>query len=159
MKLNLSRRAALAGLATIAPAAIALPTPGAAEPDRIFAAIDKHRAAARTFLTVVEEESELARTASGGKEAWFRRKPGDGRPTINAMRTAWQAEQDAAYHLLDVQPTSFAGVIALLRYVHAHEAEAGMDWPAQTSDGDVTVNFLALVCRHAAGALEAIETA
>jgi hypothetical protein len=58
--------------------------------------------------------------------------------------------------LLEVSPTSLKGLVALMRYAHAYEAQTN-SWPGEWSDDDGnTVDFLALLFRRCADALEAI---
>ncbi|KRR22281.1 hypothetical protein [Bradyrhizobium retamae] len=56
-----------------------------------------------------------------------------------ALDQAWGVEQDAAYELLKIDPTTPAGVIALLTYACDYdEATHGMGWPQDVRANDLS---------------------
>jgi hypothetical protein len=91
MSSDMNRRAILTGTATLP--VTALPAIGA-EPDPIFAAIESHRAARQRYSGSLEIED------------W------DG-PIVDE---AHDAARNTMLTLLDIMPTTLAGVAALLRY-------------------------------------------
>src|SRR5579862_110532 len=110
-----SRRAILAGIAAAPMAAvpaIALAT------DPIFAAIERHKAAFRA-------SQEAGRIQSGTIDL-------EGAAGYDVLCEAAQvasdaadeANEDAAYALLTVRPTTMTGVLALIRYVEEFNAGA-----------------------------------
>jgi hypothetical protein len=98
---GLSRRKALAGLAVLP---VALPAAAAAEPDPIFAVIERHRQLSELFTAAVDVSSRL----EGGPEF-------EAADAISAERN--QALMGHADALIRSIPTTMAGVIALARYV------------------------------------------
>ncbi|MEH2537076.1 MULTISPECIES: hypothetical protein [unclassified Bradyrhizobium] len=57
-----------------------------------------------------------------------------------ALDQAWGDEQDAAYELLKIDPTTPAGVIALLTYACDYDdATHGMGWPQDVWADDLFV--------------------
>jgi hypothetical protein len=122
--------------------------PAAAADDPIFKLIEAHKAAvaARDFALSVHTklENELPRDKRRssiyvGEENIF---DDDDPRWIDAERgisRAWDAETDAAVVIVNVRPTTMAGVIALLQY--ANEADIdGMEWPTDllSDDGETT---------------------
>jgi hypothetical protein len=105
MSKSTSRRAILAGLAA-APVA-AVPAVAAAAPDPVLAAIENHKRAL------------LASFVTGRLYCVTNRD--DHR---KADRESWQAMDRAGHALIDTQPTTAAGAVALLQYVvsvNSHE--------------------------------------
>jgi hypothetical protein len=103
MSTAMNRRAILAGAAALPTATIpAL----AAEPDPIFAAIEVHRAA---WAALEKGCSRLSDTSTPESEAEFDR--------LN------DAVEEAAGTLVDTQPTTMAGAVALLRYAAEYEGK------------------------------------
>jgi hypothetical protein len=106
----------------------AMSIPAFAEPDPIFAAIEAHRRADAAYCAACEADV----------------------PEI-AMDAAWAA----ADKLLNIRPTTVAGVAALLRYLYEFEKENPETFCGSETDDD----WPFLLCRRAAEALEAIEKA
>ena len=103
-----TRRAALTALAA-APLAAGLPAvTEAAEPDPIFAAIERHRELSESYTAAVDVSSDL----KAGPEF----KAAD---AITAERC--QALLDHAGTLVRSEPTTLTGVAALVRYVASLE--------------------------------------
>jgi hypothetical protein len=96
-----SRRAILAGAASLATIVPSLAIPAA--PDPIFAAIENHTAARTAFWvgppgeTDKEADERLERTGGAADEAFM--------------------------DFLETEPTTLAGCVAALRHVHQHVAE------------------------------------
>ena len=118
---NLSRRAILAGAASVPalalPATVALAATAAIDP--IYAAIAAHRTANFEFHddeNLVDEDHPQY-----DKE----------------MQGLSDAAEAAAVNLCDVQPTTIAGAIALLNYyaeVTVSHGATGEDWPVEMED-------------------------
>src|SRR5262245_47166190 len=103
MTSTLNRRAILCGATTIPALTIAGVAVGKdfrpLSTDPIFAAIERHRTSIAEYLSVLNDPSQL-------EEQWL---------AAGARMNA------AGYSLLDAQPTTFAGVAALLTHVgHEH---------------------------------------
>lgn len=108
---NLSRRAIVAGAAAI-PATAALPAAAVAgRPDPTFAAIAAHRAA----------WASLERDCSRFDE--------EDTPEAEVQLSELHRGVDKAEdQLVEIEPTTMRGVIALLRYIAEVEATPGRDW-------------------------------
>jgi hypothetical protein len=95
---KINRRSALTALAALpalaAPAAVI-----AAAPDPIFAAIEEHRAANLRLATAMQLDASRPADFDGPEAA------------------SWDEVNDAQMQLVDVTPTTVAGVVALLQYV------------------------------------------
>ena len=110
MNTFMSRRLMIAGAASLPVAAMIPAAALAAEPDPIFAAIEKHRAATKVVVDTKDEED---------------------------LVDACHVQDDAAEEMVSVEPTTLAGVMTLLRYVTEHDvAFSHQDWPADLSDGE-----------------------
>jgi hypothetical protein len=97
----------------------------AGEVDPIFAAIEAHRAAAVAFSAAVTESSELEESLPADRQqssitALEQRIFLEDDPRWIASQEAvdvlGDAERDAACQILNVHPTTMAGVVAVLRY-------------------------------------------
>jgi hypothetical protein len=109
---NPSRRTALAGLFTAAAGAAALPAFAGTgvEPDPIYAAIERHRAAWHEFNSRCSALNDAGTPESLAEE-----------------RRLMDAHQQAADDMVDTTPTTIAGVITLLRYAaEVQERDLGM---------------------------------
>jgi hypothetical protein len=139
---NLSRRAILAGAASVP--ALALPTIALASagPDPAFAAIDAHRELFVRLMVAARHDSYLERGDEGKEEAEA------------AGTLARTAEDDARWELANVLPTTFAGVLALLAYlddfytgafVHPDDPQnwysCEEDWLSTFADEDIVDKF------------------
>jgi hypothetical protein len=116
---NHSRRAVLAGIATVALAAPALAlTAGAADP--IFAAIKRHRAAAVALTAKVDEQAELE-IADVPEDAprWldFERR----------YEVTHDELEEASQQLFDA-PMSIAGLVVLFEYMEEQRRRGNGDW-------------------------------
>ena len=110
----MNRRAILAGAAS---AAVAIPAAAAPMPDPIFAAIEAHRAA---WAALEKDCSRLSDESTPEAEAEFYR--------LN------DAVEEAAGILVETQPTTMAGAVALLRHVAEHEGQ-GDTFDLEDEDG------------------------
>jgi hypothetical protein len=139
----------------------------ASEPqtDPIFAAIEANRGAVAAFRKAVSAECALEDTLPRDKQqssisAWEETIVDTDDPrwlaAIRARSHACDAMDDTAINLLNVTPTTLAGIEALLRYF-AHQ-EAAL-FPSEATDDDGSSwAFGALLVRHAADALRAIAS-
>ena len=144
-KSTLTRRALVASTAAM-PAAAALGLPvaqAAAEPDPIFAAIEAHRKAREEFA---------ARNAYADKleGEWFKQRSSsadrdEARDAASEVELrASEKTDDVASILASVEPTTIAGVCALLTYYADVEViDLGAHWPYNLQDDDDTA-----VVRH-----------
>jgi hypothetical protein len=105
-----TRRAVLAGAASLPALAVAPAVAIAGDP--IFLAIDRHR---RTFMqTLFDIEPSMQMYGSDP----------DYEKAAAAAAAAWDRTHAAAVDLIKVQPTTLAGVIALLKYVEEFNSGA-----------------------------------
>ena len=129
-----SRRRFLSTAATLAAggAALGLAIPPAlATDDPIFAAIEQHKAAfARVIAAIDVEQAAEAATPNGMRKTDERYL--EAREAVSA---AWEAEGDAAIELLNVYPTTMAGVMALLKYSISADRD-GETWPRHLLSDD-----------------------
>ena len=118
-------------LATTAQAALS------ASDDPIFAAIEAHRSAAFAFKEAIDAnydlECELPRNKRNSSvTAWEEKivQSDDPRWIVSerAIRKTSDAESGAACALINVMPTTIAGVIALLQYAVSADPD-GQAWP------------------------------
>jgi hypothetical protein len=114
-----TRRAILAGIATISTVAAPALALSGVEPDPIFAAIERHKVA-------FQISQEASRIRSGTVDAKWAPEydPVKCRAAEEADIASTDASNDAAYALTTVRPTTMAGILALLRYVEAFNAGA-----------------------------------
>lgn len=110
-------------------------------PDPIYAVIEAHKVAAATALAAVRRnsafEDELYANERLQTERRLENEHARQEEIDAAIDQAHYAEQVAAYALLDVNPTTMAGVIALLTYAIEHDdREHGMGWPDSISFAD-----------------------
>jgi hypothetical protein len=129
-----TRRRFLSTAATLAAggAALGLAIPPAlATDDPIFVAIEAHKAAfARVIAAIDVEQAAEAATPRGMRETdehYLR--------AGEAVSAAWEAEGDAAIELLNVYPTTMAGVMALLEYSISADRD-GETWPRHLLSDD-----------------------
>ena len=112
--------------------------------DPVYAAIDAHRKAHVAHEAAIDREFELeARLPQEKRQS---RVDGNG-ATMSAtddplwmmselaVRRASDAKFRAACDLLDVRPTTIAGIVALSKYAVDH-MDAGNNWPDQVGDVD-----------------------
>jgi hypothetical protein len=85
--------------------------------DPIFAAIQRHRSAWKALgaCSDLDVEETKARRAGNKKAA---------RAAVRAVDRLHKAVDKAEKNLIDVVPTSIAGVVALLAYAADHQAES-----------------------------------
>jgi hypothetical protein len=108
MSKTTTRRAVLAGIAA-SPALVA-PALALSGPDPIFAAIEHHKAVYAAFGAVLDGMSKFQEEKGWADspefEEWRRRE-----------REACDADEVAREKMLATVPTTFGGVLALLRYI------------------------------------------
>ena len=137
----ISRRTLISGTAvasTLAmPAAAGAMLPGN---DPIFAAIQRHRDAWAATFAIYHTRSELEDTLprelrqtyiDAEDEKIVQTDDPRWIATERAGIAGWKATNAAADAMLDICPTTIAGVAALLAYVYEHEKKQGADsaWP------------------------------
>jgi hypothetical protein len=150
--MNPARRAFLSKAANVAAGSAALTlaatmTPAAAfqnASDPIFAAIDAHRvamAAVRAILdahTILEKELPLDKCRSSFS-VWEEKIVATDDPRWidceRAVMRCWGDEGDAALDLVNVQPTTRAGLMALLHYAVSADLD-GETWPTDLISDD-----------------------
>jgi hypothetical protein len=135
----------------------------AAEADPIFAAIEAHRAAIAAHDQAVGIENSLEESLpkeqrQSRMKVWEKTIVGTDDPSwIAAVQTRWEASEsmdDLAIDVLNTEPTTAAGVDALLRYFAGQEKEL---FPYEVSHDDGSEGaFGAFLVRHAADALRKI---
>jgi hypothetical protein len=116
---------------------------GAATADPIFAAIEAHKAAAAGTEAVQRRmgalEDELQAKGRLQTERRLEDERRRGEEIEAALDQAHHDEQAAAYALLNVDPTTLAGVIALLTYATEYDdATYGMGWPNDIEAEDLS---------------------
>jgi hypothetical protein len=135
-------------LATVAAAAIpataALAAVDGRNDDPIFAAIERHKAAQAVEEAEVHLESDLdeqlpyARRQTTLWDGELEIAEGDDPRWIEHLRdyhAAFEAQESAAIALVNIQPTTLAGVAALLAYAADYVA-AGNRWPDAMFDDE-----------------------
>jgi hypothetical protein len=152
----------------IAGAAIASQSAAAAD-DPIFAAIEAHKAARATWIEWVYRHSDLEEELPQEKcKSWadmyeekiFEMDDPRWIECERAVVRTMNAEIDAAVVLVDVRPTTQAGICALLQYAHASDTD-GEAWPRelQSDDGKITRPWEYFLIESVAGALAKLSTA
>jgi hypothetical protein len=143
----------------------ALPIAGArssdTEADPIFAAIEAHRRAIAAHGDAVSAESALEQSLPDDRrltDAWEDKIVETDDPrwpvALRAVSAASSAMDDAAIDLVNIEPTTVAGVEGLLRYFADQEDAL---FPDDVSDDDGSVEaFGAGLVRHAADALRKV---
>jgi hypothetical protein len=124
-----SRRAVLAGAALVAAPVPALAA-GLNDPDPIFAAIERHKAAYR-----IQMEAGRIRCHTADAKWSPEYDPVECEAAKEAYTAAADASDDAAADALTtIRPTTMAGVLALLHHVEAFNAGAFFldPWPDST---------------------------
>ncbi|MVT69437.1 twin-arginine translocation signal domain-containing protein [Bradyrhizobium pachyrhizi] len=136
-----SRRRFLAGAAVAVLAGT--PALAAAEPiDPIFATIEAHKAARAEFVRCSEAEP-----ASSWDPGWAEYEDG--------LDRSMAAEHAAAIDLLNVQPTTLAGLLALLRHAVDYDTE-GLGFPEaihSSDERDIERSWQFYLIENAAAAL------
>ena len=152
----------------IAGAAIASQSAAAAD-DPIFAAIEAHKAARATWIKWVYRHSDLEEELPQEKcKSWadmyeekiFEMDDPRWIECERAVVRTMNAEIDAAVVLVDVRPTTQAGICALLQYAHASDTD-GEAWPRelQSDDGKITRPWEYFLIESVAGALAKLSAA
>lgn len=111
--------AALAG--GVAVSATAILAAKSLEADPIFDLIDTHRKAEAAFIDSIREDVRMA------DPRWLEYE--------RIRELSNDKTEDAAADLVSVQPTTMAGVIALLSYA-AEYVDKGNEWPDLEEDGE-----------------------
>jgi hypothetical protein len=144
---NAERRAFLYSATSAAALAVATAVTGSAAAlgaDPIFAAIDAHKAAMAAFISVVSKASELEelipynlRQSHIDPDETLIVATDDPRWITNTRnyQRLNDAETDAAIALVNIAPTTVAGVIALLQYANSADTD-GRCWPTDLQDDD-----------------------
>jgi hypothetical protein len=115
-----SRRAVLAGIAAapaLAAPALALTSAG---PDPIFAAIERHRAAAEAFTAMCDQQAELDVADVPKDDPRWRDFERGAEVTCGELREANRQLFDA--------PTSLAGLVALFEYMEEERRAGNGSW-------------------------------
>jgi hypothetical protein len=168
-----SRRTLLTTAAALP--ALAVPALASAAPDPIFAAIEVHRQAYAEFEARVRcefaLEDELPMNNRESRIDAYHEKiveTDDPRwvPALRATEEGSDLAELAAIKLLNVDPTTIAGVAALLEYFAEVEVvDDGGFWPESVADGDDpavkkrSASFGYFVARDAARALRRVIAA
>jgi hypothetical protein len=138
----------------------------AAEADPIFAAIEAHRRAVVAHDQAVGIENSLEESLPDEQrqsrmKVWEKTIVETDDPSwIAAVQTRWEASEsmdDFAINLLNTEPTTVAGVDALLRYFA--DQEEGLFPERVSNDDDSAEAFGSYLVRHAANALRKITAA
>ena len=138
-------------------------------PDPILEAIDEHKAAHAVWLASYDTQSALERELPRDKrrssiDCFEERIVETDDPRWieceRAVVRTMNAEIDAAVVLVDVRPTTQAGICALLQYAHASDTD-GEAWPRelQSDDGKITRPWEYFLIESVAGALAKLSTA
>ena len=164
---EVSRRTIIAGasvLATGTAANITKASPAAVsiESDPIFAAIAAHERAYATWLASVKHHSKLEqdlphdkRRTSVVDEQIVETDDPRWIASERAVDEEWEVVCDAAAELVNVEPTTRAGVIALLRYIAEDEKRGGESLPGTLmTDDEPCASFAYFVHQHVADVLE-----
>ncbi|MGY3605127.1 MULTISPECIES: hypothetical protein [unclassified Bradyrhizobium] len=149
-----SRRAFLAQAAAVAAGAAALgaalPVSGSAAaaglaPDSILQVIEKHKAAYAAYGAAIDHSGDMEREVpkerrrsdfdASGEEIFETDDPRWIESQRAVSRTSREVDE-VAIELLNVRPTTLAGLCALVRYAIDHDVD-GMHWPARLEDGDI----------------------
>lgn len=140
------RRAFLAQAAGSLVFAATAGTAMGATTDPIFAAIENHKAAYKNVSALVSEHSRLEKllprdNRQSSIDAWEEKIVETDDPRWieceRAVIRSFDAETDAACILVSICPTTIAGIIALLRYANAADAD-GEAWPRELASDDGT---------------------
>jgi hypothetical protein len=124
-------------LVSTAIAGCAVPQPAAAISDPIFAAIEEHKTARAVWIKWVDTHGDLEKELPREKrrshvDAWGEKIVETDDPRWieceRAVIKTSDGEIDATLPLLDVTPTTRAGVIALLRHAVSNDTD-GEGWP------------------------------
>ena len=163
-----TRRTVLAGAAALP--ALAAPSIVQASTDPIFALIERHKAAYRRHM-------ECGQVASGTTS--YELAPDYDAAVLAtaeaAAQAAFKASHAAAFALTKIQPTTIAGVLALLQHVDAFNSGAfylepdreiidwqsnPAEWPAVTGQDDIDMFGYALLSnvRRAVAAIIAVQS-
>jgi hypothetical protein len=134
---KINRRSIMNMLVSTAIAGVAVPQSATAVSDPIFAAIEEHRTARAIWIANVHRNSDLEkglprekrRSSVGGWEEKIV-ETDDPRwiESERAVIKTSDAEIDATIPLVDVTPTTRAGIVALLQYAVSNDTD-GEGWP------------------------------
>lgn len=146
--------------------------PVAAVADPIFLAIDRVRTAEAGAETTCDEVAKLERLLPSKKRrsnnlgGGVNIDPNDDPrwvASVQRYRVVFDEVDAASLRLLDVRPTTVAGIIALLRYAHQY-VTGGREWPQQIledgqTDEEFGLDFSVVLHKHVADALEVLVAA
>jgi hypothetical protein len=139
-----NRRVAMNMIVGTAVAGAAVTAQADASLDPIFAAIEAHAAVNVAMHACIKEHSALERELPMDRQkssitGWEEKIVETDDPRwIDAERRLYAlngAEIDASMELISVEPTTLAGVAALLKHVATIEAK-GWDWPSDLKEDD-----------------------
>ncbi len=105
------RRTAIFGAMALAAAPVAALPALAAEPDPVFAAIERHRAAEAAFQASLDESTGMVHVSND---------------IADRQRAASDAETEARYDMHQAVPTTMAGLASYVAYWHAHTSPPGL---------------------------------
>jgi hypothetical protein len=146
-----------------------------AEPDPIFAAIDHHKAAWAAFEAALARENTTEERLSVTAPEKLKSNFYGGTFTIvetydpeyaMAVRATYEAADEhksAAAALLNIAPTTIAGVVTMLDYAYQFESKHvdcfpdgyNDDWAEKAGD-QFGISFLTYLCKHLSLSLSAI---
>jgi hypothetical protein len=148
-----SRRRFLSTAATLAAGSAALLglaiPPALATDDPIFAAIEAHKAAFARVIAAIDVEQAVEAAIPAGMRLQTYKTDERWLESGKAVSGAWDAEGDAAIELVNVHPTTMAGVMALLHYAIAADRDGEM-WPPTLAadDGETVGSWHYLLIRN-----------
>jgi hypothetical protein len=138
MPVDPTRRRFLSTAATLAAGSAALGLeipPALATNDPIFVAIAAHRAAFARVISAIDVEQAVEASIPAGMRLQTYKTDERWLESGKAVSAAWDAEGDAAIELINVHPTTMAGVMALLDYAISADTD-GETWPQDLLSGD-----------------------
>jgi hypothetical protein len=120
---RLSRRNVLVGLAAIPSIPVVLRAV-AAEPDPIFAAIERHKQAGAVWDAAVDVRSNFNDLDMSTDEQWEQRDELD-----DAVEDAWRPCEQAGIDLVNTEPTTQAGILAAIAFIQIQMLDDGTYMP------------------------------
>jgi hypothetical protein len=134
-----TRRRFLSTTATLAAGGavlgLAIPPALAHADDPIFVAIEAHKAAFARVIAAIDVDQAIEASIPAGMRFQAHKTDERWLESGEAVSAAWDAEGDAAIELLNVHPTTMAGVVALLNYAIAADRD-GETWPPELGADD-----------------------
>jgi len=130
----------------------------AVAPDPVFAAIDAHRRAIQRYSEAVTKQDEIeSADIANGKRRTTERQQAE-----REVEAAADTMEAAAVDVLNAEPTTYAGVMALLTYAHEQGGEgtcvpSEVQWEASPADGASWGDHVYLVAAAALSRLSGVE--